>query len=78
VPFLCVFSTAIRGLSFAGMLNRALYFAARPKEIDSDRVFLLNPTYVPTCNTLLARGIPVSLFFMYQIRRSPNLGAGSP
>jgi len=66
------------GLSFAGMLNRALNFDAQLKEIDSDRVFLLNPTYVPTCNTLLARAIPVSRFFMYQSRRNPNLGAGSP
>ncbi len=78
VSFLYVFGAAILTLSFIGMLNRGLYFAARLKEIDPDRFFLLNPSYVFTFATLLVLSVPVSLFFMYQIRRNPNLGAGSP
>jgi hypothetical protein len=77
VSFLYLFGSAILALSFIGMLSRALYFAVRLKEIDPDLFFLASPPYVITCVTLLVLSIPVSLFFMYQIRRSPKLGAGS-
>jgi len=78
VSFLYVFGAAILTLSFIGMLNRALYFAARLKEIDPDLFFLASPPYVITFVALLVLSIPVSLFFMYQIRRNADLGAGSP
>jgi hypothetical protein len=78
VSFLYVFGAGILTLSFFGVLNRGVEFAARLKEIDSDLFFIVTPLFATTFSALLALSIPVSLFFMYQIRRNPALGAGSP
>jgi hypothetical protein len=75
VSFLYVFGAAILTMSFAAMLNRGMEFAARLQEIHPDRFFLMSPVYTLTFSALLALSIPVSLFFMYQIRRNPTLGA---
>ena len=75
VSFLYVFGAGILTMSFAGMLNQGLEFGARLQEIYPDRFFLISPGYVLTFVILLALSIPVSLFFMYQIRRKPQLGA---
>ena len=77
VSFLYVFGAGILTMSFAAMLNRILEFAARVQEIDPDRFFLINPGYVFVFSMLLALSIPVSLFFMYQVRSNPKLGAAS-
>jgi hypothetical protein len=77
VSFLYVVGAGILTLSFVGVLNRSLEFAARLKEIDSDLFFVVTPFYAVTFAALLAFSIPVGLIFMYQIRRNPSLGAGS-
>ncbi len=78
VSFLYVFGAGILTMTFASLLNRGLEFAAELKEMHPDRFFMLTPFYAITFTALLAFAIPVSLFFMYQIRRNPDLGAGSP
>ncbi len=75
VSFLYLFGAAILTLSFAAMLNRGMEFGARLQAIHPDRFFLMSPVFILTFSTLLALSIPVSLFFMYQIRRNPKLGA---
>lgn len=64
-------------MSFAAMLNRGMEFASRLQEIDLDLFFLIRPSYVLAFNVLLALSIPVSLFFMYQIRRNPEHGGAA-
>jgi hypothetical protein len=59
------------------MLNRRLELAARLQEIHPDRFLFISPGYVLVSGVLLALSIPVSLFFMYQMRRKPKLGAAS-
>jgi len=78
ISFLYVFGAGILTMAFTGALNRGLEFAARLKEAKPDLFFVVNSTYALTFTALLLLSIPVSLFFMYQIRRNPNLGAGSP
>lgn len=77
VSFLYVFGAGILTMSFAAMLNRGMEFASRLQEIDLDLFFLIRPSYVLAFNVLLALSIPVSLFFMYQIRRNPELGGAA-
>lgn len=77
VSFLYVFGAGLLTMSFAAMLNRGLEFGARLQAIHPERFFLMSPGYVLTFVILLALSIPVSLFFMYQIRRSPKLGGAA-
>ena len=75
VSFLYVFGAAILTMSFAAMMNRGMEFGAKLQAIHPDRFFLMSPVFITTFSALLALSIPVSLFFMYQIRRNPKLGA---
>ncbi len=45
MSFLYVFGTGILTLSFFGVLNRGVEFAARLKEIDSDLFFIVTPLF---------------------------------
>jgi hypothetical protein len=58
VSFLYVFGTGILTLSFFGVLNRGVEFAARLKEIDSDLFFIATPLFATTSSALLALSIP--------------------
>ena len=64
-----------------GATLRAVEFAAQLQQVHPDRLFLLAGRMgrvVPGLSAALNFSpIPMSLFFMYQIRKTPKLGASS-
>jgi hypothetical protein len=76
VSFLYAYAAALMTVSCAAFLNRELEFASQLRAMHPDRYFVMSPDMLAAAVVLFALSIPVSLFFMYQIRRSPKLGTG--
>lgn len=77
VSFLYVYAAGLLAVSSSTLLNRQLEFGVLLQELNPDRFFLIGMGLMLVYTVLLALSIPVSLFFMWQIRRNPALGAGS-
>ena len=76
VSFLYVYAAGLLAVSSATLLNRQLEFRVLLLELNPSRFFLLDTGFLWIYTVLLVMSIPVSLFFMWQIRRNPELGAG--
>jgi len=83
VSSLFVFSSTLSTMGTYGGILRALDFIAQLQEIHPDKRFVFvaseRMTYIfpALCGALCFLSIPVSLLFMYQIRKNPKLGASS-
>lgn len=77
VSFLFVFGMSILTVGCFGTLQRAISMIDRLRVLHPDETFIMSDAWAYSMTTLMALAIPVSLFFMYQIRRHPQLGAGT-
>jgi hypothetical protein len=60
-----------------GAVTRMVYLASQLQQMVPDQTFIATRGIARAFVTLATLSIPVSLFFMYQIRRNPTLGAAS-
>ncbi|KPK54130.1 MAG: hypothetical protein AMJ63_04175 [Myxococcales bacterium SG8_38_1] len=70
-----VFFATIATAGLYGTLARGIDFAARLQKIHPDKRLLMDEALVYPLLALCALTIPTSLFFMYQIRKKPKIGA---
>ena len=77
ISVLFVFGTGFLLIAMYGALLRLVFLAAQLQQIYPDQTFLVSLGFLQGFVVLAALSIPVSLFFMYQIRQNPKLGAAS-
>ena len=77
VSVLFAFGAGFMLIGLFGAMTRMVYLASQLKQMLPDQMFIASPGIARAFLTLTALSIPVSLFFMYQIRRNPKLGAAS-
>jgi len=77
VSVLFIWSATMTALSVHGNLNRALWFVERLAQLHPDEPFVLNRIFLHSFSVMATLSISVSLFFMYQIRRTPQVGVAS-
>ena len=81
VSGLFVYSAAMSTLGLYGGLLRSLDFISQLQEIHPDEQFVIGDSMSRVAPSLYAAvtfmAVPVSLLFMYQIRKNPKLGASS-
>jgi len=81
VSGLFVYSAAMSTLGLYGGLLRTLDFISQLQQIHPDEQFVIGDSMSRVAPSLYAAvtfmAVPVSLLFMYQIRKNPKLGASS-
>lgn len=77
ISFLYIYAAGLLAVSSATLLNRQLEFGVVLQQLNPERFFLIGTGLMWVYTLLLALSVPVSLLFMYQIRRDASLGAGS-
>jgi hypothetical protein len=75
VSILFIFGAGVATIGFFGALMRALEFVDQLQQIHPDRYFILSDKSVLAFTALMAAAMPVSLFFMLQIRLNPERGS---
>ncbi len=75
VSVLFIWSATMTALSVHGNLNRALWFVEQLAQLHPDEPFVLNRIFLHSFSVMATLSISVSLFFMYQIRKTPEVGA---
>jgi hypothetical protein len=75
VSFLFIIAGSIFTLGLYGTMQRSISFVDRLRDLHPEEVYIMSETWAVSMTILLALAIPVCLFFMYQIRRQPRLGA---
>jgi len=75
VSVLFIWSATMTALSVHGNLNRALWIVEQLAQLHPDEQFVLNRIFVHSFSVMATLSISVSLFFMYQIRKTPEVGA---
>jgi hypothetical protein len=77
VSFLFIFGATIMIAGTYGVMQRALGFVEHLRKLDPDEFFMMSATFANALLALMVLSIPVSLYFLYQIRSNPQLGATS-
>ncbi len=77
VSFLFVFAAALMVAATYGSMQRALNFVERLRQLHPEQFFMMSAPFANSLLVLMALSIPVSLYFMLQIRRNPTLRAGT-
>jgi hypothetical protein len=77
VSFLFIFGATIMVAGTYGVMQRALGFVEHLRKLDPDEFFMMSATFANALLALMVLSIPVSLYFLYQIRSNPQLGATS-
>jgi hypothetical protein len=75
VSFLFVFAASIMVASTYGSMQRAMSFVYHLRQLHPEEFFIMSAPFANALLVLMSLSIPVSLYFLYQIRRNPGLGA---
>jgi len=75
VSVLFVWGAGILIVELQGALLRLGYIVSQLQQVLPDEKFFMTTRFTFAFTTLATLSIPVSLFFMYQIRRNPKPGA---
>ena len=74
VSILFCFGAALTSFITITEVNRAIVFVERLRSSHGEDILIPTPVFFTGMSSLMALSIPVSLLFMYQIRRNPKLG----
>lgn len=77
VSFLFVFAASIMVAATYGSMQRAMSFVDHLRQLHPEEFFMMSAPFANALLVLMSLSIPVSLYFLYQIRRNPGLGATS-
>ena len=75
VSVLFIFGAGFLVIGIYGSMLRMVVFIEQLQQISPDQTFVVSRGFILGFTTIAALSIPVSLFFTYQIRRNPELGA---
>ncbi len=75
VSVLFIFGAGFLVIGIYGSMLRMVVFIEQLQQISPDQTFVVSRGFILGFTTIAALSVPVSLFFTYQIRRNPELGA---
>ena len=77
VSVLFVWGALMLVLMVSGVMMQSLWFVQQLTQMHPEQTFVLSRTLVYSVITMMIIAILVSLYFMYQIRRGPELAAAA-